>query len=355
MLQFSCMNLSVGIIGLPNVGKSTLFNALIKRQLAKVAEYPFTTIEPHEGVIDIPDKRLTGLTLMVKPQKSTPATITFVDIAGLVKGAHKGEGMGNEFLSYIKKVDAILQVVRAFESETAQHTLKTIDPQRDIEIVNTELILKDLDTVERLIEKEKDLSVKNLLSRIKDHLNQCRPLLDFSLTEEEKNYLQGLQLLSAKPMFYVMNISEKELSSPKLKSLEEKNFLIICARLEAEILELSSLEQAEYLKSYNIELLGLEKVIKRAYEILNLITFFTIKGGREVRAWSIKKGTKAEEAAGIVHTDMRKGFIKAEVINYSQLSKIGSWQKAQQDGKIRLEGKDYEVEDGDVVEFKFKI
>lgn len=349
------MNLSVGIIGLPNVGKSTLFNALIKRQLAKVAEYPFTTIEPHEGVIDVPDERLTSLTLMVKPDKSTPASITFIDIAGLVKGAHKGEGLGNEFLGHIKEVDAILHVARAFEHPQAIHPLGTVDPERDIEIVNTELILRDLDTVNKLIEKEKDSQIKSLLSRIRQSLDKGTMIKEMKLPIEEETQIKLLQLLTDKPVFYVLNISEKELGSEKMRKLEEEDFLVVCAKLEADLIELSPLEQKEYLSSLGVSSSSLEKVIKEAYSILELITFFTIKGGKEVRAWPIKKGIKALEAADKVHTDMARGFIKAELINYKDLIKFGTWHKAHEEGKIRFEGRDYKVSDGDVIEFKFKV
>lgn len=349
------MSLSVGIVGLPNVGKSTLFNALLKKQLAKVAPYPFTTIEPYNGVIDVPDERLTSLTLMVKPEKATPATITFIDIAGLVKGAHGGEGLGNEFLGHIRGVDAILHVVRAFENSQAMHPLGTVDPERDIEIVNTELILKDLDTVSKMAEKEKDPAKKGLLTKIKDVLNKGLPASKLDLDPEEEQQVRELQLLTTKPVFYVLNISEKEIGSPKIAQLEEKDFLVVCAKLETDLLELSPLEQQEYLKSLRVSATSLEKVIREAYEILDLITFYTIKGGKEVRAWPVKKGTAAIEAAATVHTDMAYGFIKTEVIAYKDLVTYGSWHKAHQEGKIRFEGRDYLISDGDIVEFKFKV
>lgn len=356
------MNLSIGLIGLPNAGKSTLFNALIKRQLAKVAEYPFTTIEPHEGVIDVPDEKLITLTLMIKPEKSTPTSITFVDIAGLVKGAHKGEGLGNEFLGQIKNVDAILHVVRAFESNEAVHTLGTVDPERDMEIIKTELLLKDLEIVNRMIEQEKGVERKSLLLKLRKELDEEIPIKSIQLSAEERQQVKDLQLLTDKPMFYVLNISEKELGSPKVKKLEGKDFpclpagrLVVCAKLESDLIALSSEEQQEYLQSVGVTSGGLEKVVRKAYNILDLINFFTIKGGREVRAWPIKKGMCALDAAGKVHTDMEKGFIKAEVIGFDELVSIGSWHKAHEEGKVRLEGKDYLVTDGDVVEFKFRL
>jgi len=349
------MNLKVGIIGMPNAGKSTLFNALIKRQLAKVAEYPFTTIEPHEGVIDVPDERLIALSSMIKPDKTTPATVTFIDIAGLIRGAAQGEGLGNEFLGHIRDVDAIVQVVRAFESSEAVHVLGSIDPQRDIEIVNTELVLKDLDIVSKIIEKEKDSEKKIVLTTIKNSLNKNEPIKTLKLNEGESKILNELQLLSAKPMFYVLNISESQLGSPKLKSRQEKNFLFLCAKLESDIEELTESEQKEYLKSIGVDKASLEKVIRQAYSILNLITFFTIKGGKEVRAWPIKRGTTALDASALVHTDMARGFIKAEVINYTVFASIGNWHLAHEQGKIGLEGRDFQARDGDIIEFKFKI
>ncbi|MBI4991064.1 redox-regulated ATPase YchF [Candidatus Gottesmanbacteria bacterium] len=349
------MSLSVGLIGLPNVGKSTLFNAILKRQLAKVAVYPFTTIEPHEGTIDIPDERLTTLTLMVKPEKSTPATITFIDIAGLVRGAHKGEGLGNEFLGHIRQVDAILHVVRAFESTQALHPLGTVDPERDIEIINTELLLKDLDTVEKLIDKENDQEKKELLIKIKEAINSGTPVRNIQFTHEEEIVVKDYQFLTKKPLFFVLNISENELASAKVKKLESKDFLVICAKLEADLIELAPIERTEYLKATGISQTGLEKVLREAYSILDLITFFTIKGGKEVRAWPVKTGTLTLEAAGKVHTDFEKHFIRAEVISFSEFAKLGSWHNAKEQGKITTVGHDYIIKNGDVVEFKVGV
>jgi hypothetical protein len=347
--------LSIGIVGLPNAGKSTLFNALLKKQLAKVAPYPFTTIEPHEGVIDVPDVRLTNLTLMVKPDKSTPSAITFIDIAGLVKNAHKGEGLGNEFLGHIREVSAILQVVRAFESSDAPHTLTTVDPDRDMEIINTELLLKDLDTISKKVAGEKEADKKALFEKAKESLNKELPINKLRLNSEEDLLIKDLQLLTSKPMFYVLNISEKELETKKLKALEEKDFLIVCAKLEADLIALSPAEQAEYLISLGVTSSGLDKVIKEAYSILNLITFYTIKGGKEVRAWPIPKETAVLTAAGMVHTDFAKHFIKAEVISYPEFIKYTSWSAAKEAGKIDLVGHDYLVKDGDIIEFKVGV
>ncbi|OGG00485.1 redox-regulated ATPase YchF [Candidatus Gottesmanbacteria bacterium RBG_13_37_7] len=349
------MALSIGIVGLPNVGKSTLFNALVKRQLAKVAEYPFTTIEPHEGAIDVPDSRLVDLTMTVKPDKSTPASITFIDIAGLVKGAHKGEGLGNEFLSHIRETDAILEVLRAFESETAQHTLGTVEPERDRQIVNTELVLKDMDYVSKLIDKSKDNEEKDLLQRIKNALDKETPVRDMVFSCEEEILVKTYNFLTSKPVFYVVNLSEHELNDKNIREIEDKDYLVVSAKMEADLIDLTPLEQKEYLESYKLETSLLEKVIQKSYQVLNLVTFYTIKGGREVRAWPIKNGTNAHLAAEKVHTDMAKGFIKAEVINVKDLLIIGDWHKAHIDGKMRFEGKDYLVKDADVIEFKFKI
>lgn len=349
------MSLSIGLIGLPNVGKSTLFNAILRRQLAKVAEYPFTTIEPHEGTIDIPDERLISLTLMVKPEKSTPASITFIDIAGLVKNAHKGEGLGNEFLGHIREVDAILHVVRAFENPVAAHPLTTVDPERDIEIINTELLLKDLETVNKPIAKENESERKKLLTKIKEALNNGKLIRSIQLTQEETQISKDFHFLTQKPMFYVLNISESELASPKVKQLEDKDLLVICAKLEADLIELTPIERTEYFKATGVSQTGLEKVLREAYRVLDLITFFTIKGGHEVRAWPVQKGTLAPQAAGKVHTDFEKHFIRSEVIPYLEFVRLRSWHNAKEQGKITTAGRDYIIKDGDVVEFKVGV
>lgn len=300
------MSLSVGIVGLPNLGKSTLFNALLSRQIAQVANYPFTTIEPHDGVVAVPDEKLEKLSEIIKPEKTTPATVTFIDIAGLVKDAHKGEGLGNQFLAKIREVDAIVQVVRTFENPDVPHYYQTIDPQRDIEIVNLEL------------------------------------------------ELEGIK----KPTIYVLNVEEKSItSSTGITSITgtvgNAPVIVICAKLEMELADLTPEERKEYLKELGVEESGLEKLIKEAYKILGLITFYTIKGGKEVRALSLRAGSTALEAAEKVHTDFAKNFIKAEVIGVNELLVCGSWHKAKEQGRIRLEGRDYEVKDGDVIEFKF--
>lgn len=296
------MSLSVGIVGLPNSGKSTLFNALLSRQIAQVAEYPFTTIEPNTGVVEVPDERLNKLAELIKPEKVVPAAVKFIDIAGLVKGAHQGEGLGNKFLGHIREVDAILHIVRAFNNPSVSHVHGKIDPPTDIEIVNLELELGEI----------------------------------------------------KKPMIYVLNISEDQIAKeakalfPALK----EEVIPVCAKLEMDLAELSPEERREYLVELGIKESGLDKVIKSAYKLLGLITFFTIKGGKQVQAWPIKEGSTALDAAGLVHTDFAKGFVKAEVIGVNELLEIGGWKEAQEKGKIRLEGKDYEVCDGEVIEFK---
>lgn len=300
------MSLSVGIVGLPNSGKSTLFNALLKRQIAQVAEYPFTTIEPNTGVVEVPDERLARISQVTKITKIVPAAIKFIDIAGLIKGANEGEGLGNKFLAHIREVDAVLHVVRAFENEKVPHPHNKIDPAYDVGIVNTELELAGI----------------------------------------------------VKPTLYVLNVDEKQLSASipiqdRFRFTILDRVLVICAKLEMELSELTPAEQKQYLKELGVTESGLDKVIKESYGLLHLITFFTIAKGTQVQAWPIRNGSTAFEAASIVHTDMAKGFIKAEVVSCEDLVNAGGWQKAADSGKIRLEGKDYQVQDGDVVEFKF--
>lgn len=302
------MSLSVGIVGLPNSGKSTLFNALLSRQIAQVAEYPFTTIEPNTGVVEVPDQRLTKLAEIVKPEKVVPAAVKFIDIAGLVKGAHQGEGLGNKFLGHIREVDVLVHILRAFENPNVSHFYGRIDPKDDAEIVNLELGLVEI----------------------------------------------------KKPQIYVLNIDEKQLASESARELGSKTtkdlkldgeVIPICAKLEAELSDLSEEERKEYLKEAGIEKSGLDKLIRAAYKLLGLVSFFTIKGGRQTQAWPIKKGSTALDAAGLVHTDFAKNFIKAEVVLFEELTRAGSWRQAQEKGKVRTEGKDYIVRDGDVIEF----
>lgn len=346
------MQLKIGIVGLPNVGKSTLFNALIKQQLAKVADYPFTTIEPHEGTVDVPDQCLIDLTLLVKPEVATPASITFIDIAGLVRGAYQGEGLGNEFLGHIRNVSVVLLVLRFFEHPTAPHPLGSIDPKRDIDILATELVLKDLATIGHALEKEKEQARKTALYRLKEAINRGVPARELTLSQEETAIARELSLLSMKPTLVVANIAESQLGSEKVREFEKQEFIPLSAKLEADILEISPLERQEYLRASGVSHTGLERIIVSAYRLLDLITFFTIKGGWEVRAWPVKRGTTALEAAAEVHTDFAHKFIKAEVIQVPELLTAGGWQQAKEQGKVRLEGRDYLVHDGDVIEFK---
>lgn len=302
------MSLSIGIVGLPNAGKSTLFNALLSRQMAQVASFPFTTIEPNVGIVPVPDERLERLSQLIKPQVTTPASVEFIDIAGLIKDAHKGEGLGNQFLGKIREVAAIVHLVRMFTNPDVSHYYETIDPRRDIEIVNIELLLG------------------------------------------------GIQ----KPTIYVLNVSEDQLGDKKwpLKikvGEEEVEPVPLCAKLEADLADFSSEERKQYLKEMGIEESGLDKLIKKAYQLLDLITFYTIKGGKEVRAWSLPKGKTSLDAAGEVHTDMAKGFIKAEVVSYEDFVACGGWKGAAEAGKVRLEGKEYSVREGDIIEFRFSV
>ncbi len=291
--------LEIGIVGLPNAGKSTLFNSLLKRQIAQVAEYPFTTIEPNTGVVEAPDPRLKKLGELIKPLKVVPAAVKFIDIAGLVKNAHKGEGLGNQFLGHIRDVSAILHLVRDFENEKVSHVLNSSDPLRDVQIVEDELKMADI----------------------------------------------------KKPTLCVLNVSEKDLSSSTIK-IGNIEFIPICAKLEMELSQLSEDEQKEYLNQFGLKESGLDRVIKTCYKLLNLITFFTIKGGKQVQAWPIEKDKTAIDAAGEVHSDFAKNFIKAEVVDFDDLIESGSWTRASENGKIRTEGKDYIVKDGDIIEFK---
>ncbi|MEK7167210.1 MAG: redox-regulated ATPase YchF [Patescibacteria group bacterium] len=342
--------LKVGIVGLPNVGKSTLFKALTKKQV-NIADYPFCTIDPNIGTVEVPDERLEKLAKISHSAKIIPTAIEFIDIAGLVKGASKGEGLGNKFLSHIKEVDAIAHVIKNF---------KESEPQTDIEIINLELILADLNIVEKKIETIKKQNKNNLdkiltktteiLEKIKNNFEHEKLAQLVELSEEEKNLIKELNLLTLKPMLYVFNVDEKYL----LNVSDEKDKLKICAKLEAELADLSEQEAQEYIKELKIKNTGLDQLIKASYKILNLITFFT-SGPQETRAWTIIKGAKAPEAAGKIHTDFQKGFIKAEVIDWQNFIKVGDEVKAKEKGLMRLEGKEYIVQDGDVVHFKFSV
>ncbi len=361
--------MEIGIVGLPNVGKSTIFNALIQTNKAEVANYPFCTIEPNVGIVNVPDERVYKICELEKSKKATPATIKFIDIAGLVKGASKGEGLGNQFLSYIRQVSAIAHVIRCFEDQNISHVEGYIDPVRDAEIVEVELIMADLKTLEKRLEKTKKLIKAELetLMKAKSILEELKPLRENLklFGDSETNFLKKeLFLLTIKPMMYIANISEKDLpegeNNPliiKLKEFALKKgipIIILCGKIEQELIELSKEERKEFMEVLNLKESGLNKLIKIGYKLLDLITFFTTNP-KETRAWTIKKGTKALKAAGKIHSDMERGFIAAEVINYEDYIKIGSLHKAKELGLIKIEGKDYEIKDGDIIYFRFNV
>ncbi|PTY07203.1 redox-regulated ATPase YchF [Opitutaceae bacterium EW11] len=364
--------LKAGIVGLPNVGKSTLFNALTRSRKAEAANYPFCTIDPNVGVVTVPDERMYVLQKIAKTQVVIPAAIEFVDIAGLVAGASKGEGLGNQFLANIREVDAIVHVVRCFEDPDVVHTMGSVDPVRDIEVITTELILADLDAVTKRIEKtqkkaksgDKEAQAEMaLLERITPHLNANKPANIFPVNEEEAKLLKLFQLLSAKPVIYACNVAESDLANAEQNPFVQKvaefvrthhdaAYVPISARIEAELIDLSPDEAKEFLKDLGVSDSGVSALIRATYSLLGLLTYFTA-GEKEVRAWTIKKGWKAPQAAGVIHTDFEKGFIKAEVVSYDDLVKLGSTAAARDAGKYRLEGKDYVFQDGDVALFRF--
>ena len=363
--------MKIGVVGLPNVGKSTLFNALTNAG-AQSANYPFCTIEPNVGIVDVKDERLEVLGKLYNTKKITPASIEFVDIAGLVEGASKGEGLGNKFLSHIREVDAIVHVVRCFDSEKIINVNASVDPERDIKVINLELILADLESViKRLDKAEKLVKVGDktatveagLLRRIKDALENEQParLLDF--TEEEKKVVNSFFLLSTKPVIYVANIGEAEIGKEdnkyvvalkKIADSEGAGSISLCAKIEEELISLDSEERELFKQELGIKESGLEKLVKESYSLLGLMSYLTA-GETEVRAWTIKKGTKAPEAAGKIHTDFERGFIKAEVVSYDDLVSLGGLVQAREKGKVRIEGKDYVVKDGDVMLFRFNV
>lgn len=357
------MNLSIGIVGLPNVGKSTLFNALLKKQVAYAANYPFATIEPNVGVVEVPDDRLPRLAEVVKTQKIVPAIVEFYDIAGLVRGASKGEGLGNKFLSHIREVAAIVHVVRLFEDSNITHVSNKVDPLDDIQTVETELIFADLATLERQSRPNKKMEKDEVVfydavEKLKTKLNEGVSARNVELSNEEHAAIKQLNLLTIKPVLYVFNISEDQLAdSEETNKLISTNynqfrpFLPICAKLESEVVSLDETDQKEYLSQYGLDETGLNRLIKKAYEMLGLMSFLTA-GEKEARAWTIKNGTLAPQAAGTIHTDFEKNFIKADIVRFEDFISLGGWTKCREAGKVALAGKDYVMKDGDVVEFK---
>ena len=365
------MALTAGIVGLPNVGKSTLFNAITKAG-ALAANYPFATIDPNVGIVEVPDNRLNVLTEMVQPKKTIPTTFEFTDIAGIVKGASKGEGLGNKFLSHIREVDAICQVVRAFDDDNVTHVSGRVDPIDDIEVINMELILADLESVEKRLPKlekmarQKDKNAVNevrILTTVKEALEEGRPVRSLEFNEEDQKYINQAQLLTSKDMLYIANVGEDEIGdedNEKVKAIREyaskegSEVIVISAKIEEEIATLDDDDRAMFLEDLGIEEPGLDILIRTTYNLLGLATYFTA-GVEEVRAWTFKTGMTAPQCAGIIHTDFERGFIKAEVVNYQDLLDCGSYAGAREKGLVRMEGKDYVVQDGDVILFRFNV
>jgi GTP-binding protein YchF len=366
--------LRAGIVGLPNVGKSTLFNAVTRTRKAQAANYPFCTIDPNTGIVTVPDERLQKLSDLSKSQKLVPAVFEFVDIAGLVKGASEGEGLGNKFLTHIREVDAIIQVVRCFEDSDILHVSGSVDPVRDIEVITTELVLCDLGAVEKRKEKNQkgarsgDKVAKaelDLIEKLQPHLDSGKPALMLELNADEKALLKGFFLLTSKPTLFACNVAEGELANPDgnkhvqavreyVKTHLATEAVVISAQIESDLVDLSEPEQKEYLESLGVKESGVGALIRAAYHLLGLRTYFTT-GEKETRAWTIHIGEKAPAAAGVIHSDFERGFIAAECTAYEELIKLGSFAKAREAGRLRIEGKEYTVQDGDVLEFRFNV
>jgi ribosome-binding ATPase len=363
--------LSAGIVGLPNVGKSTLFNAITQSRKAMAANYRFCTIEPNQGMVTVPDERLAVLSKISGSQKLVPAVFEFVDIAGLVKGASQGEGLGNQFLGHIREVDAIVQVVRCFENDDIEHVMDTVDPIRDIEVINTELVLADLDAIQKRRAKQQKMAKGgdkkaqaelDLIDKLEPHLNEGKHAFTMDLTPEEQAVMKGLFLLTAKPTLFACNVSENDLAHPEKNEWVQKvkdyaahhlgtTVVVVSAEIESELVTLPPEERAEYLESLGVKEGGAGTLIREAYHLLGLRTYLTT-GEKETRAWTIHAGEKAPVAAGVIHSDFEKAFISAETISYEDLVKYGSFAKAREVGRLRTEGKEYVVQDGDVMEFK---
>lgn len=365
------MSLEIGIVGLPNVGKSTLFNALTRAR-AVVANYPFTTIEPNVGVVALADPRLDFIASLVKPEKVVPSTIRFVDIAGLVRGAHRGEGLGNQFLGHIRNVDAIAMVVRCFEDKDVVHVQAQLDPLSDIETVWTELVLADLDVVDRRIDKVKSAAKANprefaaeldWLACLRAHLNAGHRAHSLPLNDAESEWASHMALLTIKPYLYILNVGEGDLpdggalAEPvrRLASQEGAEAIVLCAQTEMELLEWPTDEAAAYLADLGLNESGLQRLVHAGYRLLHLITFFTATGTKTTQAWAIPSGCTAVHAAGQIHSDMEKGFIRAQVVSFEYLRALGSFAAAKEHGKLRSEGRDYMVQDGDVIHFMFNV
>ncbi|MEG6579172.1 redox-regulated ATPase YchF [Lactiplantibacillus plantarum] len=366
------MALTAGIVGLPNVGKSTLFNAITKAG-AEMANYPFATIDPNVGMVEVPDKRLDRIQEIIPAKKVVPTTFEFTDIAGIVKGASKGEGLGNKFLENIRQVDAIVHVVRAFDDENITHVTGKVDPQDDIETINLELSLADLEAVDKRLAKvqraakgsDKEAKAElAVLQKIKPALEAGKPVRSLEFNEDDQQIVKGLFLLTSKPVLYVANIAEDDMADPENSKYfqvvadyakqEGAQAIGVAAETEEEIAELDDDDKADFLAAEGVEEPGLNKLIRASYKLLGLETFFTA-GGKETRAWTFKRGTKAPQAAGIIHSDFERGFIRAEVMSYDALDEAGSEAKVKENGKLRLEGKDYVMQDGDIVEFRFNV